>query len=232
MADKTTLNGVEVFPFTSEDDLYSYVKEHKGILVATNAEKIIKASDRLRGIINRNIGYCDGAGAVKALKRKGYRQTIRIPGCELWLKLIANAPDASFYFIGSTDEVVTATVKKLQKEYPTLSVVGYRNGFIKDDMEKQTLIKDVAEKKPDYVFVAMGSPRQEYLMDELAASHRAVYQGLGGSFDLYIGNFKRAPKLIQQMNCEWLWRFVAQPARIGRIKPYLKFAWLLYTNRL
>lgn len=109
------LNGIEIYPFCSEKELYSYVKEHKGILVATNAEKIIKASQRLREIINRNIGYCDGAGAVKALRRRGYEQTIRIPGCELWLKLIANDPTASFYLIGSTDEVISATVKNYKR---------------------------------------------------------------------------------------------------------------------
>jgi UDP-N-acetyl-D-mannosaminouronate:lipid I N-acetyl-D-mannosaminouronosyltransferase len=226
------LNGIEIYPFCSEKELYSYVKEHKGILVATNAEKIIKASQRLREIINRNIGYCDGAGAVKALRRKGYEQTIRIPGCELWLKLIANDPTASFYLIGSTDEVISATVKKLQKTYPSLNIVGYRNGFIKNETEKQALIKEVAEKKPDYVFVAMGSPKQEYLMDELSAAHQAIYQGLGGSFDLYVGNFKRAPRVLQYLDCEWLWRFIAQPSRILRIGPYLKYAGLLYTNRL
>ncbi len=78
----------------------------------------------------------------------------------------------------------------------------------------------------------MGSPKQELLMQQIKQVHRAVYQGLGGSFDLYVGNFKRAPKLIQRMGGEWLWRFVAQPTRIRRIVPYLKYAWLLYTGKL
>lgn len=113
-----------------------------------------------------------------------------------------------------------------------MNIVGYRNGFIKNETEKQALIKEVAEKKPDYVFVAMGSPKQEYLMDELSTAHQAIYQGLGGSFDLYVGNFKRAPRVLQYLDCEWLWRFIAQPSRILRIGPYLNYAGLLYTNRL
>ena len=62
-----SLNGVNVYPFTSEEQLLNYVDEHKGILVAINAEKILHATTQTRSIINRNLGYCDGAGAMMAL---------------------------------------------------------------------------------------------------------------------------------------------------------------------
>ena len=45
-------------------------------------------TEQTRAIINRNIGYCDGAGAQMALKQKGYKDACKIPGCELWLKII------------------------------------------------------------------------------------------------------------------------------------------------
>ena len=54
------------------------------------------------------------------------------------------------------------------------------------------LIDDIAEKRPDFVFVAMGSPKQEFLMADMLKRHKAVYQGLGGSFDVYTGRAKRA----------------------------------------
>ena len=109
---KFSLNGIEVFPFASEEQILDHIDKNKGILVAINAEKTIKASDRLREIINLNIGYCDGMGAVKAALKKGYKDAIRIPGCELWLKIIARHPSSSYYLIGSTDEVITATAEK------------------------------------------------------------------------------------------------------------------------
>lgn len=230
--EKFWLNGIAVFPFGSEGEIMDYADKHKGILIAVNAEKVVKASDRLRQIINSNIGYCDGMGAVKAAQKKGFEKAIRLPGCELWLKIITAHPSATFYLIGSTDEVITATVDKLRKNFPSINIVGYRNGFFKNENEKTQLLKDITDKKPDYVFVAMGSPRQEYLMEEMLNVHKAVYQGLGGSFDLYVGNFKRAPKLLQRINCEWLWRFIAQPARLTRIGPYVRFAIRLYTNKL
>ena len=58
------LNGIKVHPFPSDSSLLEYVEEHKGILVAINAEKILHANEQIQNIVNRNIGYCDGIGAV------------------------------------------------------------------------------------------------------------------------------------------------------------------------
>ncbi|MBP3455564.1 MAG: WecB/TagA/CpsF family glycosyltransferase [Alistipes sp.] len=230
---RVMLGGIGVCPFGSDAELLDYVDHRKGILVAVNAEKIMNADDRLRAIINDNIGYCDGAGAVKGLKRKGAKRVVRIPGCELWLKIIArHYKDGRFYFVGSTDEVVAGVVEKLRREFEGIDIVGWRNGFIAGRQQREALIADIEAKSPDYVFVAMGSPRQEYLMAEMQQRHAAVYQGLGGSFDLYMGNFKRAPRLLQRVGCEWVWRFVAQPTRIKRIGTYLRFARRLYTGKL
>ena len=85
---RVELNGVKVHPFSSREELLDYVDQKKGILVAINAEKILHATSETRSIINRNIGYCDGYGAVMALKQKGYKDVVKIPGCELWLDLI------------------------------------------------------------------------------------------------------------------------------------------------
>ena len=79
--DKVSLNGVEIFPFDSEQHLLHYVDTHKGILVAINAEKILHVTEQTRAIINRNIGYCDGAGAQMALKQKGYKATVSFTIC-------------------------------------------------------------------------------------------------------------------------------------------------------
>lgn len=230
---EVSVGGILVKAFPSREALMDYAEARGGILVACNAEKTVNAGDRLRALINANIGYCDGAGAVMAAHRKGAVEAIRIPGCELWLDQVARfAGKKSFYLVGSRREVVEGVVGKLRREFPAIDIVGYRDGFIKTDQERRELIDDIAEKRPGVVFVAMGSPKQEFLMEEMLARHRAIYQGLGGSFDLYMGLFRRAPRAVRAIGCEWLWRFVAQPTRIKRIVPYMKYAWRLYTNRL
>lgn len=222
---RVIVNGVKVNPFTSFDALISHVLERKGILVAINAEKILHATEQTRGIINRNIGYCDGIGAVMALRKRGYKDVVKLPGCELWLKIIEALfrRDKKFYLVGSKQEVIEATVEKLKKEYPGISISGFRNGYIKTPEEKKALINDIREKKPDVVFVAMGSPKQELLMEEIFEAHPAIYQGLGGSFDVYTGNVKRAPKWWVDHDLEFAYRLIKQPSRIKRQIHLVKF---------
>ncbi len=229
-----TINGVNVYPFQSFEDLMDYVSGRKGILVAINAEKILHATDQTRDIINRNIGYCDGIGAVMALKKHGCRNVVKIPGCELWLKIIASTykQGKTFYLVGSKQEVIEATVAKLKAEFPGINIVNYRNGYIKTDEEKQLLIDDIAGKKPDVVFVAMGSPKQELLMEEMFERHQAIYQGLGGSFDVYTGRVERAPEWWVKHNLEFAYRLIKQPTRIKRQIHLIRFLFLLYIGKL
>lgn len=233
MINTVKVNGVNIYPFGSFEELLKYVSGKKGILVAINAEKILHATDQTRGIINRNIGYCDGIGAVMALKKHGYKNVVKIPGCELWLRIIASTyrDGKTFYLVGSKQEVIESTVSKLKTEYPGINIVNYRNGYIKSDDEKQALIDDIAEKKPDVVFVAMGSPKQELLMEEMFERHQAIYQGLGGSFDVYTGRVERAPKWWVDHNLEFAYRLIKQPSRIKRQIHLIKFLFLLYIGR-
>lgn len=231
--DLVTLNGVNIHPFTSAQKLLDYVDQTKGLLVAINAEKILHATDQMRGIINRNIGYCDGAGPMLALRRYGYRDVIKIPGCELWLKIIgATYEQKTFYLVGGKQEVIEETVRKLNEEYPGIRIVSYRNGYIKTDEERKSLITDVAEKKPDVVFVAMGSPKQELLMEEMFKKHPAIYQGLGGSFDVYTGRVKRAPRWWVEHNLEFAYRLIKQPSRIKRQIHLIRFLLLVGLGKI
>lgn len=224
----TLNNGVIVFVFSSFDEIIDYVSERKGILVAINAEKILHATEETRDIINCNIGYSDGTGAVMALKKHG-AEAAKIPGCELWLKITEQlAPKGkSFYLVGGKQEVIDKTVAKLKKQFEGINLVGYRNGYLKNETEKVALLEDIVVKKPDVVFVAMGSPKQELLMMEMMRRHEAIYQGLGGSFDVYTGCVERAPKWWVDHNLEFAYRLIKQPSRIKRQAFLLKFLFFL-----
>ena len=223
---------MEVYPFTSRDQLMRYADEHKGIMVAINAEKILNATEQTRAVINRNIGYCDGTGAVMALKQKGYKDVCKIAGCELWLEIIRQFHASStFYLVGSKPAVIKETVEKLHAQFPDIKIIGYRDGYLKTPEEKDALLNDIYEKKPDIVFVAMGSPKQELLMEEMQKRHQAIYQGLGGSFDVYTGHVERAPRWWLDHNLEFAYRLIRQPKRIGRQIHLARFAWWLVIKK-
>jgi UDP-N-acetyl-D-mannosaminouronate:lipid I N-acetyl-D-mannosaminouronosyltransferase len=227
------INEKNIYPFSSRDELIETASSEKKILVAINAEKILNPDIDLKRVINSNIGYPDGIGAIMALKNHGEKNAVKIPGCELWLDIISKYYQSkSFYLIGATQEVITNTVEKLKSDYNGINILNYRNGFIRTEQEKTDLTKDIKDKKPDVVFVAMGSPKQELLMEELQNSHRAVYQGLGGSFDVYIGRLKRAPKIFIKLKLEWLYRLLKEPTRYKRQLKLIKFLFLVKLKRI
>ena len=226
-------NGINCYAPNSREQLIDFAFKNKSILVAVNAEKILKSTDETKEIINRNVGYPDGVGAVCALQKKGIHDVVKIPGCELWLDIIRqHQNNKTFYLVGGKEEVIQETVTKLKIEFPDIQIVNFRNGYIQSEEERNALIQDIADKQPEVVFVAMGSPKQELLMEEMHRIHPAVYQGLGGSFDVYTGNVKRAPKWWVKNNLEWAYRLVKQPSRIKRQIHLLNFYYKLKLGKL
>lgn len=215
--DYKELNGLRTYVPKSRQNLITHAFSKKAMLIAINAEKILHATQESREIVNRNLGYPDGIGAVWALKKKGCEHVVKIPGCELWLDIIRYYfRSETFYLVGGKEEVIQKTVSQLKKDFIGIKIVNFRNGYMKTLEDKNHLIADIVDKKPSIVFVALGSPKQEQLMEEIQRQHPALYQGLGGGFDVYTGHSQRAPKWWVNNNLEWAYRLVRQPSRIKR----------------
>lgn len=230
-AQSVYINHKRTFAFLEKRELLDYINHKRKILIALNAEKLNNNDERLDEIINQNIGYPDGIGATLALRRKGFH-SIKIAGAEFWLDIIERYSNSkSFYLIGSTDEVIHETVVKLKENYPNLDIVGYRNGYLNSE-DKNKLILDFKEKQPDIIFVAMGSPRQEFSMKKFMEFYPALYMGLGGSFDVYSGLKKRAPKVFINFGLEWAYRLLKEPTRIKRQFRLLEFGFKILFNKI
>ena len=226
------INDVKIYAPKTRKCLINFALNNKKALVAVNAEKILHVTTKTKNIINNNLGYPDGIGAVWALRKKGLKNTLKIPGCELWLDIIAHSyKNKTFYLVGGKQQVVKKTVEKLKKEFIGINILNYRNGYVENEQERTDLIKDIKNLKPDVIFVAMGSPKQEFLIAKMQKVHKATYQGLGGSFDVYIGHVDRAPKWWIQSNLEWAYRLIKQPLRIKRQLHLVRFFILLHLNK-
>ena len=210
------VNHRNIYPFKDKEEFLTQIQDYQGILIAIGAEKLLADNKRLISIINDNIAYCDGFGAVYALKRKGVLAA-KIPGAYFWLDIVKHFHKAkSFYLLGAKEEVLNETIKKLILEFPNINIIGSQNGYYQDE---EIVMNEIIAKKPDVVFTALGSPKQEYLMDKMLKKHSALYMGLGGSFDLYTGKAKPVPKWWNKIfKWEGLYRLFNDITNVKRIK--------------
>jgi UDP-N-acetyl-D-mannosaminouronate:lipid I N-acetyl-D-mannosaminouronosyltransferase len=207
-----------------------------GFAIAINAEKVITCGldSRLEATIGRaTLRYPDGAGVVVAMRLKGARST-RVAGADLWLEVLRQARGRrlGIALIGARPEILGATRKRIEREFPSVRILVARNGY-DGTRDTEKLARELAAAKPELVFVALGSPGQELLIEKFRAVHPAgFYMGLGGSFDIYSGAKKRAPRWMQRWGLEWFFRFLAEPSRAPRETKRLRFLARLLLGRL
>lgn len=168
----------------------------------------------------------DGTGVVWAAKMGGEPVEERVPGIELLHELMKQGEKHRWrvYLLGSTAEVVQEAAKKLAIEYPLTHIVGVRDGYFNSAQDAE-IIAEIKAAKPHLLFVARGLDTQEPWIakhkEQLAVP---VMMGVGGSFDVISGKTKRAPKVVQKLRMEWLYRALKEPSRIPRLMAIPKFA--------
>lgn len=218
---KVNLSRVIVTLFDSYSEIISEVFINRKIFIALSLEKIVNRDECFINLVRQNVGYVDGVGVLLALWKKGVCHKRRLPGFILWQEIIKSNPEAGYYLIGGSKEVIEDVIVKLKSDFRDINIKGYTDGY--SYYERVTEVKmELLESKPRVVFVAMGSPRQERVMMDLFKSYNASYLGLGGSYDYYIGKVRPTPLWIQRIGLQWLHRAILEPKRFGRLMKILK----------
>ncbi len=232
--------GLDVRCFGSVNDAASEIISEDGevlnsIAVALNAEKLITARNdkKTMDVLKKSdFLYADGVPIVWTINKKtNDNSTSRIPGCDLWECLMSRAAilNKSVYLLGGRAEVLEEVEKKLKLKFG-LKLVGRRDGYFENEQE---IISDIVQLKPELICVAMGSPKQEVLMERLRKEHPlAFYMGVGGTFDVFAGRVKRAPLVFQRLNLEWFYRLAKEPKRIIRQLKYFEYMYLHWRGLL
>lgn len=207
--------------------------------VVINASKInlMHEDAQLTRIINScPLINADGVSIVWAGKKLGVPVKERVTGIDLFLKLVELANDKGYklYLFGAKEEVVTKVKSIFENQYPNINIVGYRNGYFKENNEKD-IVKDICDSKADIVFVAFSSPKKEYWINKYLNDMNVPFvMGVGGSFDVVAGVTDRAPEWMQNHGLEWFYRFIQEPRRMFRryIIGNLKFVNLTYKTKI
>lgn len=236
---KETYLGVNVSPLTYEGILSELrsrmANRQQSTIIAVNPEKVMTAQrdPQVKELINNStFQIADGVGILLASKIKKGNIQSRVTGVDMMERLLKFAAEENHpvYFYGAKEEVVTKAISNIQDKFPSIKVAGYTNGYEKDEA---ALVKRIKESGAEILFVALGSPKQELWikrnMGEL--SNVLVFQGVGGSFDVFSGTVKRAPALFRKLGIEWLYRLLSDPKRIKRQMNLPKFLIRVLFNR-
>lgn len=202
------------------------MKQKKGLHVVTINPEIILAAEKnpeLDAIIKKaELIIPDSTGMELAIKRQGFK-TKKLAGIEFSEALIGKCAENNFKvaFLGATQEVIEQLQVELKLKYPQINIVFARNGYFSDsDMPEIT--DKLKESNPDLLLVALGAPRQEYIISKYRESlPSTVMIGVGGSFDVWAKKVKRAPVIFIMFGLEWLYRLIKQPSRFSRMFPSL-----------
>ena len=242
-ASSVTIAGIPVANLTEDETLAAIdeliVEGGSHYAAVVNAAKIVAANsdERLKQILlDADLVTADGMSVVWASRILGGPLKQRVTGIDLFERLIEHAAlrGLSVYFLGAREECVRGVVEVFTNKYPALRIAGYHNGYF-EESESQSLAETIRLSGADLLFVAMGSPAQEYwIASNIENAGVRFALGVGGSFDHVSGLARRAPQWMQRIGFEWLYRLSREPRRMWR--RYLignsLFMWLIARQRV
>ena len=194
-------------------------------VVTANAQFYVLAQEdpEFRECVNQADYVCaDGISVVVACKWLRSCSVARVAGVDLIPALCEAAEPLGHrvFFLGGNEGTAARTATLMAALYPRLQIAGIScppAGFLRRSDQLQEILEELKNSRPAIVFVALGAPRQEhFIRDYIRPLNIPVAVGVGGSFDIIAGTFKRAPLLIQKVGLEWAFRWIQEPRRLAR----------------
>jgi len=237
---------------TSEKRLLDYltariIKGKKTFVVTPNPEFIVFARHNpwFKLILDKaDVAIPDGIGLVWAGKILKQPIKERISGTDLMEKLCQEAAKKGWkvYLLGGKLGVAKKTLAVLKKRYSglrgwaeagpklNLSPITYH---LSPKQEIRKIVRRINLRKSDFLFIALGMGKQEkFIYDNWDKLDVKLAMGVGGAFDYVSGKAPRAPKWVQKMGLEWLFRLVHEPWRWKRQLRVIEFAWLVFREKI
>jgi N-acetylglucosaminyldiphosphoundecaprenol N-acetyl-beta-D-mannosaminyltransferase len=158
----------------------------------------------------------DGMGILWALRLFGIPAKERVTGIDLFLELLKVCAEEGLrpFLLGATPAVLRGAADVISAKFPGIQIAGSRDGYFSPE-EEADVVEQIINSKPDCLFIAMPTPRKERFLaayrDRLGVP---FVMGVGGSLDVVAGKVRRAPRIMQSLGLEWLYRVYQEPRRM------------------
>lgn len=193
-----------------------------GFFITANLNyAMLSARDPRLRAANRRAAFlvADGFPLVWLARCKGRPLPQRVTGADLVHCLFRRAAECGWrvFLLGGAEGVAEQTARHFLRQYPTLQVVGVEAPLLDaiTPVQHEALLARICAAAPDLLLVALGQPKGElWLAEHCDRLGVPVCVQLGASFDFVVGRVRRAPRWIQAIGCEWLFRMIGQPRRL------------------
>ncbi len=229
----TTANITEVASY-----LISHSAELGGKYICfSNVHTTVMAADQpeYKEILNGSaMTFPDGMPIAKKIRQNGYYEAERVAGPDLMEELFRQSMGSGkkHYFYGSTETTVEKLKERLSERFPWMEIVGMVSPPFREltEEEDDEAVRQINESGADFVWIGLGAPKQERWMKAHAGKIHAVMLGVGAGFDFHAGTIRRAPRIIQKLGLEWLYRLFQNPGRLFRRYFVTNIKFFLYTK--
>ncbi len=165
--------------------------------------------------------FPDGTATALLARISERRLVNRIRGPEFLLEACGHGLERGWrhYFLGGAENNTRFLVERLERRFPGLQVAGWQAPPFRPwtEDEQRSIASDIESSGADLVWVALGSPRQEFWIAELASElDSQILLGVGAAFDFHTGVQRWAPVWIRKLGLEWLYRMVTGGSRVFR----------------
>lgn len=172
----------------------------------------------------------DGKPLAMACKWLYKEEQERIAGMDFMPALISNLnkKSATIFLYGSKEDVLLAITEKIKSEFSNVKIAGYISPPFRQltREEENEHVQIINQSGAQFVFVALGCPKQEKWMARNYDQINAVLLGVGGAFPVFANLQKRAPHWMQASGLEWFYRLVQEPKRLVRRYTYTNFMFI------
>jgi beta-1,4-glucosyltransferase len=215
------LAGYPIFSTTSQD-LCDVVEsrlddDRKTVLVFANTNFVLQCQP-MRSWLNGDdvIIVNDGIGMdIASLLQHGKRYRHNLNGTDFMPLLLKTLKQSHRIFMLGGKPGVAEKAAAVIEQQMGQHVVGCSDGY--STAESDALCARINASEADIVLVAMGNPiQEEWIQQHMGDLNARLFVSVGALFDFLSGSVQRAPRWVQKIRFEWLYRLSREPRRMAQ----------------